>query len=180
MGTITIQGLGDIEIAGDSPTSQEMEVIKNLVGSNTESFAPENILTIDEYKKENPESANIPDRDLAQALYEKNFKDKMDETTFYKTVFPQIADKRSDDVYNDFVFPDDDFGSGFDSTTPFKPTTSELAEKSGVSLNNPASSKARFGASLGYNEKQKISAPKVLAATATTDLLAHSAKQQKA
>jgi len=164
MAIITVEGLGQVEIAGTAPNAQEIEAIKQALESNTNSETiltnDQNILTIEEYKQQNPESANIPDRDLAQTLYEKNFKGKMDETTFYKTVFPKISEKRSEDVYNDFVFPDDDFGSGFDSTTPFKPTTSELAEKSGVSLNNPASSKARFGASLGYNEKQKILAIK--------------------
>ena len=164
MAPITVEGLGQVEIAGTAPNAQEIEAIKQALESNTNSETistnDQNILTIEEYKQQNPESANIPDRDLAQTLYEKNFKGKMDETTFYKTVFPKISEKRSEDVYNDFVFPDDDFGSGFDSTTPFKPTTSELAEKSGVSLNNPASSNARFGASLGYNEKQKILAIK--------------------
>ena len=162
MATITVEGLGQVEIAGTVPTAQEIESIKQALESSTTSETVstnnQNILTIDEYKKKNPESANIPDRDLAQALYEKNFKDKMDETTFYKIVFPQIADKRSDDVYNDFVFPDDDFGSGFDSTSVFKPTTSELAEKSGVSLTNPADGRAI--ASLGYDQSQKMLAIK--------------------
>ena len=164
MATITVEGLGQVEIDGTTPTAQEIEAIKQALESNTNSetvsTSDQNILTIEQYKKENPESANIPDRKLAEDLYEKNFKGKMDETTFYKTVFPQIAEKRSDDVYNDFVFPDDDFGSGFDSTSVFRPTTSELAEKSEVSLNNPASSNARFAASLGYNEEQKILAIK--------------------
>ena len=111
MAIITVEGLGEVEIAGDSPNAQEIEAIKQALDFNTTSTSDQKILTIDEYKLQNPESANVPDRDLAQALYEKDFKDKMDETTFYKTVFPQIAEKRSDDVYNDFVFPDDDFGS---------------------------------------------------------------------
>ena len=158
MAIITVEGLGQVEIAGTAPNAQEIEAIKQALNSNTDLTGDQKILTIDEYKKQNPDSANVPDRDLAQALYEKNFKDKMDETTFYKTVFPQIAEKRSDDVYNDFVFPDDDFGSGFDSTTPFKPTTSELAQKSGVSLNNPADGRAI--ASLGYDQSQQMLAIK--------------------
>lgn len=158
MAIITVEGLGEVEIAGDSPNAQEIEAIKQALDSNTTSTSDQKILTIDEYKLQNPESANVPDRDLAQALYEKDFKDKMDETTFYKTVFPQIAEKRSDDVYNDFVFPDDDFGSTFDSTTSFKPTTAELAEKSGVSLNNPADGRAL--ASLGYDKSQQMLAIK--------------------
>ena len=158
MAIITVEGLGEVEIAGDSPNAQEIEAIKQALDSNTTSTSDQKILTIDEYKLQNPESANVPDRDLAQALYEKDFKDKMDETTFYKTVFPQIAEKRSDDVYNDFVFPDDDFGSTFDSTTSFKPTTAELAEKSGVSLNNPADGRAL--ASLGYDQSQQMLAIK--------------------
>ena len=162
MATITVEGLGQVEIDGTTPTAQEIEAIKQALESNTNletvSTSDQNILTIEQYKKENPESANIPDRKLAEDLYEKNFKGKMDENTFYKTVFPQIAEKRSDDVYNDFVFPDDDFGSGFDSTSVFKPTTSELAEKSGVSLTNPADGRAI--ASLGYDQSQKMLAIK--------------------
>ena len=111
--------------------------------------------SIADYKKQHPEYANIPDRKLADILYEKGYKGKMDETVFYKTVFPNIAAERAEDVYTDFVFPDDEFGSGFESKSTFKPTTTELAKQAGVSINDPADFNSRFGASLGYNQEQK-------------------------
>jgi len=112
--------------------------------------------SIADYKKQHPEYANIPDRKLADILYEKGYKGKMDETVFYKTVFPNIAAERAEDVYTDFVFPDDEFGSGFESKSTFKPTTTELAKQAGVSINDPADFNSRFGASLGYNQEQKM------------------------
>ena len=115
---------------------------------------------ISDYKKQHPEYANIPNVKLAEILYEKAYKGRMDETDFYKFAFPEVAAERAEDVYTDFVFPDDEFGGDFDSTTPFKPTTSDIAKQAGVSVNDPASSKARFGASLGYNQEQKMLAVK--------------------
>jgi len=172
MGTVTIQGLGDIEIAGDSPTSQEMEVIKNLVGSNTESFAPENILSIQDYKKENPELVNVPDLKLAEDLYEKKFKGKIDEETFYKTVFPNIQKEDSESAaYATEEFKDmvSYLPAGKELTIGalelgaeefVKPEVKDIAETTGVSINDAASSDARFGASLGYDQSQKILAIK--------------------
>jgi len=118
---------------------------------------------ISDYKKQHPEYANIPNVKLAEILYEKAYKGRMDETDFYKFAFPEVAAERAEDVYTDFVFPDDEFGGDFDSTSPlqqFKPTTSDIAKQAGVSVNDPASSKARFGASLGYNQEQKMLAIK--------------------
>lgn len=111
--------------------------------------------SIADYKKQHPEYANIPDLQLAENLYEKVYKDKVDETEFYKQAFPNIAAKR---VTEDIVSPDDEFGGNFEfkeAETQFKPTTSEIAGSVGVAVNDPATSKARFGASLGYNQEQK-------------------------
>ena len=115
---------------------------------------------ISEYKKQYPEYANIPDLELAEALYEREYKGRIDETEFYKSAFPGIAEERAEDVYTDFVFPDDEFGGAFESESAFKPTTSEIAKQAGVSVDDPATSKSRFGASLGYNQEQKALAIK--------------------
>ena len=111
--------------------------------------------SIADYKKQHPEYANIPDLDLAETLYNKTYKGKIDESDFYKQAFPNIAAKR---VSEDIIFPDDEFGSNFEfkgTESKFKPITSEIAKISNVAINDPASSKARFGASLGYNQEQK-------------------------
>ena len=111
--------------------------------------------SISDYKKQHPEYRNIPDLQLAEIMYEKAYKGKLDETEFYKLAFPNIAAERAEDVYTDFVFPDDEFGGAFESESTFKPTTSEIAKQAGVSVNDPATSKSRFAASLGYNQEQK-------------------------
>ena len=111
-------------------------------------------MTLDEFRKNNPEYNDIPDLELADKFYKKYYSD-LDETEYYEKLFPNIAAKR---VTDEIIFPDDEFGSNFEfkSNKPkFKPTTSEIAKSAGVSVNSPATSKARFGASLGYNEEQK-------------------------
>ena len=44
-------------------------------------------------------------------------------------------------------------GTGLEES--FKPTIEEIAMSAGVSVNDPATSSARFGASLGYDQNQK-------------------------
>ena len=46
--------------------------------------------TLAEYKKEHPEYQNIPDITLAESLYEKVYKGKIDEESFYQQVFHDI------------------------------------------------------------------------------------------
>ena len=128
--------------------------------------------TISDYKKLHPEYANIPDLDLAESLYEKVYKNKgIDKSTFFKKAFPQISEKR---VTDEIIFPDDEFGSNFEfesTELPFMPTTKEIAESAGVSVNDPATSKARFAASLGYDQNQKaIAIKKVLSDQFKTDI----------
>jgi hypothetical protein len=112
--------------------------------------------SISDYKKQHPEYRNIPDLQLAEIMYEKAYKGKISETEFYKLAFPEIADERVEEYVPleglDYLegrgisLPKDDF---------FKPTTSEIAKSAGVSVNDPADIKSRFGGSLGYNEEQK-------------------------
>jgi|TARA_R110001583_G_scaffold23367_1_gene86441 hypothetical protein len=110
---------------------------------------------IAKYKKQHPEYRNIPDIELAEILYEKAYKGRMNESEFYEFAFPEIAAKRGTD---EIISPDDEFNENFEfkSDKPeFKPTTSEVAKSAGVSVNDPADIKSRFGGSLGYNEEQK-------------------------
>ena len=127
---------------------------------------------ISDYKKLHPEYANIPDLDLAEVMFEKVYKNKgIDKSTFFKKAFPQISEKR---VTNEIIFPDDEFGSNFEfesTELPFMPTTKEIAESAGVSVKDPAGSKARFAASLGYDQNQKaIAIKKVLSDQFKTDI----------
>mgnify|MGYP003670588159 CR=1 FL=1 len=107
---------------------------------------------IAKYKKQHPEYRNIPDIELAEILYEKAYKGRMNESEFYEFAFPEIAAKRGTD---EIISPDDEFNENFEfkSDKPeFKPTTSEVAKSAGVSVNDPADIKSRFGGSLGYKK----------------------------
>ena len=154
MAIITVEGLGKVEIAGDTPNSQEIENIRQAL--ETSRLSIENILTIKEYKKQNPESASVPDLELAEKIFKEDYEPRgVDENTYFESAFPKIAAKRGTD---EIILPDDEFNENFEfkSDKPtFKPTTSEIAKSAGVSTNDPATSAARFGASLGYNEEQK-------------------------
>ena len=127
---------------------------------------------ISDYKKKHPEYSNIPDLELAEVLYEKVYKNKLSENEFYRLAFPNISEERPEEA--EIIFPDDEFGGNFEfasTATPFKPTTSEIAKQAGVSVNDPASSKARLAASLGYNQEQKALAVKnVLSDSFDTDI----------
>ena len=54
--------------------------------------------SISDYKKQHPEYRNIPDLQLAEIMYEKAYKGKLDETEFYKLAFPNIAAERIEDT----------------------------------------------------------------------------------
>ena len=164
MAIITVEGLGQVEIAGDTPTPQETDAIRKALDSlGTSSLSEESILSIEEYKEQNPESANIPDMELADALYKKH-KGKINETDFYKKMFPKIAAERAEEVADEDIA--DTSLESIDMSPAFRPTVEELAGKSGVSLNDPASGKARALASLGYNQEQRILAIKQTLSTA--------------
>tara|TARA_B100000029_G_C17591718_1_gene962730 strand:- start:43 stop:2769 length:2727 start_codon:yes stop_codon:yes gene_type:complete len=123
--------------------------------------------TIAEIKKEYPVYKNIPDVELADKIYDKYYKGKIDEESYFQQVFPNIKTKPSPEKYTtDTSFQETleylpagkeltvgRVGTGYEDS--FKPTTEDIAISSGVSINNPATSKARFGASLGYNQEQK-------------------------
>ena len=116
-------------------------------------------MSLKKLRQKYPEYKDIPDLKLAEAFYKKHYSD-LDESDYFKRMFPEIAAERAEDVYTDFAFPDDEFGGAFESETTFRPTTSDIAKQANVAINDPASSKARFGASLGYNQEQKALAIK--------------------
>jgi hypothetical protein len=113
--------------------------------------------TISDIRKKYPDAYNnLSDIELADKIYEKYYDGKIDQSQFYQQMFPNIASKR---LTEQITFPDDEFGSNFefeDTDLPFKPSTLEIAKEAGVITNQPATSKARFAASLGYDENQKI------------------------
>ena len=110
---------------------------------------------IKDFKKQYPYYKNVPDLELAEKLYEKYYKGKISETNFYELAFPNIAAERFEEDIADTSLESIDMFPAI-----FKPTTSDIAKQAGVSINDPATSKARFGASLGYNQEQKALAIK--------------------
>ena len=158
MAKIKIDGLGVIEIEGDNPSPGEIETIQKLLNKKTLDTIP----NIKDYKEKNPDAANIPSVDLAEQVYNQEFKPKgVDETEFYQKFFPNIAKEKFEEADQTIVIPEDEMlGKTGEDFVSFKPTTADIAERAGVSVNDPAGSKARFGASLGYNQEQKALAVK--------------------
>jgi len=113
--------------------------------------------TISDIRKKYPNAYNnLSDMELADKIYDQYYQGKIDESEFYQQMFPNIASKR---LTEQIIFPDDEFGSNFEfeeTALPFKPTVFEIAKEANVLTNEPATSKARFGGSLGYDEGQKI------------------------
>ena len=158
MAKINVQGLGVIQIEGDKPSAQEIEIIQKLINKKTLDTIP----NIKDYKEKNPDAANIPSVDLAEQVYNQEFKPKgVDETEFYQRFFPNIAKEKFEEADQTIVIPEDEMlGKTGEDFVSFKPTTADIAEQGGVSVNDPASSKARFAASLGLNQEEKALAVK--------------------
>ena len=166
MAKIDVKGLGIIQLEGDTPSKQEIDTIKKLLNKKVVDSIPD----VREYKKNNPDTANVPSVELAEKVYNDNYK-QIDETTFYQKFFPNIAKEKFEEADSIIVGPDDAFqGKTELDYVSFKPTTADLAKQGGVSINDPASSKARFAASLGYNQEQK--------ALAVKDVLSKAFKQE--
>jgi len=158
MAKIKVDGLGVIEIEGDNPSAQEIETIQKLITKKTLDSIP----NVKEYKEKNPEVANIPSVELAEQVYNQEFKNKgVDETEFYQKFFPNIAKEKFEEADQTIVIPEDEMlGKTGEDFVSFVPTTADLAKQGGVSVNDPASSKARFAASLGLNQEEKALAVK--------------------
>ena len=158
MARIKVEGLGIVEIDGETPNAQEIEAIQKLLNTKVS----DTILSIEEYKKKNPDSANIPDLELAEFLYRKNFEGKISEKEFYEKAFPKITAKKPEE---DLVEPLPEVAIDYLKTKgieysvteneSFKPTITEIAERSNVSAQDPASYEARKIGSFGYNQEQK-------------------------
>ena len=116
--------------------------------------------SIAEIKKENPYYENVPDIKLADTLYDKYYKESVSKENFYLNAFPDLADQIVEN--QGIISPDDEMfmPEGGRELLNFRPTVGMIAERSGVSIDDPATSKARFGASLGINPDQKALAIK--------------------
>jgi len=158
MAKINVQGLGIIEVQGDSPSAEEIKTIQKLINKKTLDTIP----SFQEFKQKNPDAANIPSVNLAEQLYNSEYKNKgISETDFYQKFFPNIAKQKFEEADQIIVSPEDMMlGKTELDYVSFKPTTADIAEQAGVSINNPATSNARFAVSLGYNQNQKILAVK--------------------
>ena len=111
-------------------------------------------MSLKNLRQKYPEYNDIPDLELAEKFYKKEYSD-LDESVYYELMFPKIAAKRGTD---EVIFPDDEFNENLEfksEKSDFKPVTSEIARSAGVSVNDPADIKSRFGGSLGYNQEQK-------------------------
>jgi len=123
--------------------------------------------TIEQIKEEYPQYQNIPDVELAEKIYSKFYDGKINERDFYSKVFPNIQQKSDTEFFKEdaaFQNMSKYLPAGKELTIgqigqikdqSFKPTVKQIAEKSGVSADDPASNEARFAASLGYNKEQK-------------------------
>ena len=158
MAKINVDGLGIVEIEGDNPSRQEIETIQKALNKKITDSIP----SVTDYKKNNPDSQNVPSVKLAEQIYDKEFKNKgIDETTFYQKFFPNIAKQKFEEAEEVIVSPDDMMlGKTELDFVDFKPTTADLAKQGGVSVNDPAESEARFAASLGINQEEKALAVK--------------------
>jgi hypothetical protein len=117
--------------------------------------------SIQDIKKENPYYANVPDLDLADRIYDKYYKEKdVSKEDFYLNAFPELADEIVEN--QDLISPDDEMflPEGGRELLNFRPTVGMIAERSGVSIDDPATSSSRMAASLGINPEQKALAIK--------------------
>lgn len=117
--------------------------------------------SIAEIKKENPYYNNVPDLELADRIYDKYYKEKeVSKEDFYLNAFPELADEIVEN--QDLISPDDEMflPQGGRELLNFRPTVGMIAERSGVSIDDPATSSSRMAASLGINPEQKALAIK--------------------
>jgi len=117
--------------------------------------------SIQDIKKENPSYANVPDLELADRIYDKYYKEKeVSKEDFYLNAFPDLADQIVEN--QDLISPDDEMflPEGGRELLNFRPTVGMIAERSGVSIDDPATASSRMGGSFGINPEQKALAIK--------------------
>lgn len=117
--------------------------------------------SIAKYKKDYPIYKNVPDIELADFMYNKFYKEKeVSKENFYLNAFPELADEIVEN--QGIISPDDEMfmPEGGRELLNFRPTVGMIAERSGVSIDDPAYYRARFGQSLGINPDQRALAIK--------------------
>jgi hypothetical protein len=123
--------------------------------------------SVAQIKQEYPQYSDVPDRELAGALYKKFYSD-VDEDEFYKLVFPKIAESKDTALeqtlspeVDGIISPDDEM-LNFDrrQNMSYKPTVEDIALQNDVGVNEGATPEARFAASFGFDEKNKALAVK--------------------
>jgi hypothetical protein len=117
--------------------------------------------SIQDIKKENPYYASVPDLDLADRIYDIYYKEKdVSKEDFYLNAFPELADEIVEN--QDLISPDDEMflPQGGRELLNFRPTVGMIAERSGVSIDDPATASSRMGGSFGINPEQKALAIK--------------------
>ena len=117
--------------------------------------------SIQDIKKEYPYYSNVPDLELADKIYDKYYKEKeVSKEDFYLNAFPELADQIVEN--QDLISPDDEMflPEGGRELLNFRPTVGMIAERSGVSIDDPATASSRMGGSFGINPEQKALAIK--------------------
>jgi len=117
--------------------------------------------SIQDIKKEYPYYSNVPDLELADRIYDKYYKEKeVSKEDFYLNAFPELADQIVEN--QDLISPDDEMflPEGGRELLNFRPTVGMIAERSGVSIDDPATASSRMGGSFGINAEQKALAIK--------------------
>ena len=117
--------------------------------------------SIAKYKKDYPIYKNVPDIELADFMYNKFYKEKeVSKENFYLNAFPELADQIVEN--QGIISPDDEMfmPEGGRELLNFRPTVGMVAERSGISIDDPAYYRARFGQSLGINPDQRALAIK--------------------
>jgi len=123
--------------------------------------------SVAQIKQEYPQYSDVPDRELAGALYKKFYSD-VDEDEFYKLVFPKIAESKDTALeqtlspeVDGIISPDDEMlNQERISNMNYKPTVEDIALQNDVGVNEGATPEARFAASFGFDEKNKALAVK--------------------
>ena len=124
-------------------------------------------MTLEEFRGLYPQYNDIPDLELAESLYEKNYSD-VDKNEYYQTLFPNVAKRKNTQLENSLIeetggiiSPDDSLlNQDRIQNTSFKPSIKDIAIENDIGVETGANSNARFAASLGYDDKNKALAIK--------------------
>ena len=123
--------------------------------------------SVAQIKQEYPQYSDVPDRELAGALYKKFYSD-VDEDEFYKLVFPKISESKDTALeqtlspeVDGIISPDDEMlNQERIQNMNYKPNVEDIALQNDVGVNEGATPEARFAASFGFDDKNKALAVK--------------------